>query len=64
MTWDMKGRLDNIKPTDKIIPQVVRDFLPPSLDANLASTGLLEDGLHVTANVGFDKYEIWNLKLV
>ncbi len=63
VTWDMKGRLDNIKPTDKIIPEVVRDFLPPSLDANLASTGLLEDGLHVTANVAFDKYEAWDLKL-
>ncbi|MDY6460674.1 translocation/assembly module TamB domain-containing protein [Acinetobacter faecalis] len=63
VTWDMKGRLDNIKPTDKIIPEVVRDFLPPSLDANLASTGLLEDGLHLTANVAFDKYEAWDLKL-
>lgn len=63
VTWDMTGHLDQIKPTDKIIPEVVRDFLPPSLDANLASTGLLEDGLHVTANIDFDKYETWNLKL-
>ena len=60
--WDLTGRLDHISPKDKIIPQVVRDFLPPSLDAKIASKGLLKQGLEVTANVAFDQFETWNLK--
>lgn len=32
VTWDIKGRLDHVNPKDKAIPQVVQDFLPPSLD--------------------------------
>ncbi len=42
---------------------MVKDFLPPSLDANLASKGHLEKGTHLTAQVDFDQYETWNLKL-
>ncbi|OTG83036.1 translocation/assembly module TamB domain-containing protein [Acinetobacter sp. ANC 4648] len=61
--WDLNGRLDRISPKDKIIPQVVRDFLPPSLDAKIASTGVLKKDLQVIANVAFDKFETWNLKL-
>ena len=61
--WDVKGRLNQINPKDKIIPQVVRDFLPPSLDAKIASTGRLEKGLHFTGMLDFDQYETWNLKL-
>lgn len=61
--WDVKGRLDRINPKDKLIPQAIQDFLPPSLDANIASKGALQKGMHLTANVDFDKYEAWNLKL-
>ena len=61
--WDVKGRLDRISPTDKIIPQVVRDFLPPALDANIASTGALKDGMQISGHVDFDKFENWALKL-
>lgn len=63
VTWDIKGRLDRINPKDKAIPQVVQDFLPPSLDAAIASTGSLEKGTEVFANVDFDRYESWKLKL-
>ena len=61
--WDVQGRLNKIDPNDKLIPQVVKDFLPPSLDAKIASTGRLEKGLHLTGLVDFDQYETWNLKL-
>ena len=61
--WDVKGRLDKINPKDDIIPQVIKDFLPPSLDANIASTGALKDGMNVKANVDFDQYETWNVDL-
>ncbi|OTG66064.1 translocation/assembly module TamB domain-containing protein [Acinetobacter silvestris] len=61
--WDLNGRLDRISPKDKIIPQVIRDFLPPSLDAKIESKGALKQGLQVTANVAFDKFETWNVKL-
>ena len=63
VTWDMQGRLDKLNPKDKLIPQVVQDFLPPSLDAKIASKGALEKGMHLTALVDFDRYETWNLKL-
>ena len=42
---------------------MVQDFLPPSLDAAIASTGSLEKGTEVFANVDFDRYESWKLKL-
>lgn len=61
--WDVRGRLDRISPKDEIIPQVVRDFLPPALDADLSSKGELKDGLHLNANVNFDRYESWALQL-
>ena len=61
--WDVKGRLDKISPKDKIIPQVVRDFLPPALDANISSSGALQKGMQVNANVDFDKYESWAVQL-
>ncbi|MBU3845719.1 MAG: translocation/assembly module TamB domain-containing protein [Candidatus Acinetobacter avistercoris] len=61
--WDLKGRLDKISPKDEVIPQVVRDFLPPSLDANIASTGSLKDGMQVAADLDFDRYETWKLQL-
>lgn len=63
VTWDMQGRLDKINPKDPLIPQVVQDFLPPSLDAKIASKGTLEQGLHLNALVDFDRYETWNVKL-
>ena len=63
VSWDLTGRLDKINPKDPIIPQVVKDFLPPSLDANLTSKGHLEKGTHLTAQIDFDRYETWNLKL-
>ena len=61
--WDIQGRLDRINPKDKIIPQVIQDFLPPSLDAKIGSVGALKAGMHLTANVDFDQYEAWNVKL-
>lgn len=63
VTWDVKGRLNHLNPKDKVIPQVVQDFLPPSLDANLSSAGTLEKGMALTANLDFDKYESWAIKL-
>lgn len=63
VTWDMNGRVDKINPKDKLIPQIIQDFLPPSLDAKISSKGRLENGLHLTALVDFDRYETWNLKL-
>lgn len=63
VSWDLTGRLDKINPRDPIIPQVVKDFLPSSLDANLTSKGHLEKGTHLTAQVDFDRFETWNLKL-
>lgn len=33
VTWDVNGRVDKINPKDKLIPLVIQDFLPPSLDA-------------------------------
>ena len=63
VSWDVKGRLDHINPKDKLIPQAIQDFLPPSLDANIGSKGALQQGMHLTANVDFDKYEAWNVKL-
>ena len=61
--WDVKGRLDKINPKDKAIPQVIQDFLPPSLDANIASSGDLKSGMTVNANLDFDRYESWAMKL-
>ncbi|MBA4069591.1 MAG: hypothetical protein C0495_07025, partial [Acinetobacter sp.] len=63
VSWDLAGRLNGIDPKHERIPQVVQDFLPPSLDANIASAGNLENGLHLTGLVDFDRYESWNLKL-
>ncbi len=63
VSWDMNGRVDKINPKDKLIPQIIQDFLPPSLDAKIASKGRLQQGLHLTALVDFDRYETWNLKL-
>ena len=57
--WDVKGRLDKLDPNDKIIPTAVKDFLPSSLDANITSTGSLEKGLDVKAQVDSDHYEKW-----
>jgi len=39
VTWDVSGRVNRLNPKDKVIPQVVQDFLPPSLDGNIASKG-------------------------
>ncbi len=63
VTWDIQGRMDRLNPKDKVIPQVVQDFLPKSLDGKIASQGQLENGLHLNALVDFDRYETWNLKL-
>ena len=63
VTWKASGRLDKINPKDKVIPLAIRDFLPPSLDGKIASTGTLEKGLQVTGSVDFDRYESWSFKL-
>ncbi|MDQ9011068.1 translocation/assembly module TamB domain-containing protein [Acinetobacter gerneri] len=61
--WDVTGRLNRLNPKDKLIPLAVQDFLPPSLDANINSKGDLKQGLHLLANLAFDKYENWAVKL-
>lgn len=63
VVWDIKGRLDRLNPKNKIIPQVAQDFLPPTLDANLSSIGSMEKGLALNAQLAFDQYETWNVKL-
>ena len=63
VTWNLNGRVDKLNPQDPVIPTVVQEFLPPSLDGKIASTGSLEQGLHVTADVDFDRYEKWHAKL-
>jgi translocation and assembly module TamB len=63
VSWNAKGRLDGINPQDKLIPQVVKDFLPNSLDAAIASTGSLKAGTHLTAQVDFDRAESWSVKM-
>ncbi|WP_218696404.1 translocation/assembly module TamB domain-containing protein [Acinetobacter harbinensis] len=63
ISWDIQGRLDKINLKDKLIPVVVQDFLPPTVDGKIASKGRLEKGLHLTALVDFDRYETWNIKL-
>ncbi|ENX33889.1 hypothetical protein F889_02553 [Acinetobacter colistiniresistens] len=63
VSWDVKGRLERLDPKDKTVPQIAQDFLPPNLDANLSSTGSLEKGLVVNAQLAFDKYETWAVKL-
>lgn len=61
--WDIKGRLDRINPKDNLIPEVAREFLPPTLDADISSKGELKEGVHLNANVNFDQYESWALQL-
>lgn len=63
VTWDLSGRMDKLNPEDPVIPQFIRDFLPPSLDGQIASKGSLEKGLHLTADVDFDRYEKWHVQL-
>ena len=63
VTWDLKGRLDHLDPENTTVPQIAQDFLPPKLDANISSSGSLQKGLALTAQVAFDKYESWALKL-
>ncbi|WAU74826.1 translocation/assembly module TamB domain-containing protein [Acinetobacter sp. TR11] len=63
VSWDIKGRLDHLNPKDKTVPQIAQDFLPPNLDANLSSSGSLEKGLALSAQLAFDKYETWAVKL-
>ncbi|WP_347461031.1 translocation/assembly module TamB domain-containing protein [Acinetobacter sp. ANC 7454] len=63
VTWDIAGQVNKLNPKDKVIPQVVQDFLPPMLDAKVASKGTLEKGLNLTGLIDFDKYETWNIKL-
>ncbi|AOA58536.1 translocation/assembly module TamB domain-containing protein [Acinetobacter larvae] len=63
VNWDIKGRLNRLNAKDPVIPAAVADFLPHDLDAAIASTGNLQDGLHVQAQLDFDRHEAWQLKL-
>ncbi|MCH7378248.1 MULTISPECIES: translocation/assembly module TamB domain-containing protein [Acinetobacter] len=63
VSWDVKGRLERLDPKDKTVPQIAQDFLPPNLDANLSSTGSMEKGLVLNAQLAFDKFETWAVKL-
>ncbi|NIE94926.1 hypothetical protein F3J02_00255 [Acinetobacter sp. Tr-809] len=63
VSWDVKGRLDRLDPKDKTVPQIAQDFLPPNLDASLSSIGSMEKGLVLNAQLAFDKFETWAVKL-
>ncbi|WP_278491741.1 translocation/assembly module TamB domain-containing protein [Acinetobacter gyllenbergii] len=63
VSWDVKGRLEGLDPKDKTVPQIAQDFLPPNLDASLNSTGSMEKGLALNAQLAFDKFETWAVKL-
>ncbi|MBH2001088.1 MAG: translocation/assembly module TamB domain-containing protein [Moraxellaceae bacterium] len=63
VSWDIKGRLDRLNPKDKTVPQIAQDFLPSNLDANLSSSGSIEKGLVLNAQLAFDQYETWAVKL-
>lgn len=63
VSWDIQGRLDHLNPKDKTVPQIAKDFLPPNLDANLSSSGSMEKGLALSAQLAFDQYETWVVKL-
>ncbi|USA47968.1 translocation/assembly module TamB domain-containing protein [Acinetobacter sp. C26M] len=63
VSWDVKGRLDRLDLKDKTVPQIAQDFLPPNLDASLSSTGSMEKGLVLNAQLAFDKFETWAVKL-
>lgn len=63
VSWDIKGRLSHLNPKNETVPQVAQDFLPPNLDANISSSGTMEKGLALVAELAFDKYETWNVKL-
>lgn len=63
VSWDIQGRLDHLNPKDKTVPQIAKDFLPPNLDANLSSSGSMEKGLALSAQLAFDQYETWAVKL-
>lgn len=63
VSWDVKGRLEGLDPKDKTVPQIAQDFLPPNLDASLNSTGSMEKGLALNAQLAFDKFETWAVQL-
>ena len=64
VSWDIKGRLDRLNPKDKTVPKIAQDFLPPNLDANLSSSGSMEKGLALNAQLAFDQYETESHKLI
>ncbi|MCU4581518.1 translocation/assembly module TamB domain-containing protein [Acinetobacter gyllenbergii] len=63
VSWDIKGRLEGLDSKDKTVPQIAQDFLPPNLDASLNSTGSMEKGLALNAQLAFDKFETWAVQL-
>ena len=63
VSWDVKGRLNDLDREQEVIPEAVRDFLPQVLNANIASQGTLKDGLKLSANVDFDGLEQWQLNM-
>ena len=63
VTWAAKGTVAGLNRQHALIPEAIREFLPPDLDAKIASQGSLENGLHLSADVDFDRYEAWQLQL-
>ncbi|WOE32562.1 MULTISPECIES: translocation/assembly module TamB domain-containing protein [unclassified Acinetobacter] len=61
VNWNVKGHLDRLNLNDKIIPAAIKDFLPPDLNANIASTGNLQKGIQLKASIDFDQYEQWDI---
>ena len=61
--WDVWGRVSGIDPKHERIPEALQAFLPPKMDGAIQSQGTFAEGLHLTANVDFDQYETWQVKL-
>ena len=61
--WNIYGHVAGLDPNNERIPEAIQAFLPPTMDGQIASTGTLKDGLHLTANVDFERYETWSAQL-
>ena len=65
LKWDVYGRMQDINPKDKQIPEAVQGFLPQDMSGQISSKGTLssDQANAILATVDFDKYERWDVKL-
>lgn len=61
--WDINGRMQGLKPDEKVLPQVIQQFLPPDLTGAIGSQGSLNQDTDILAQIDFDGYEAWDVKL-